>query len=279
MTHPPRRFSLAALTVLGLSPPEMVSAAAAAGYQHVGLRLIPATPDDYSYPVIGDTPMVRDIRERLDGEGVSVLDVEVFRLKPDTGVADFLPAIETAASLGARCLLATGQDGDAARLADRFAALCALAGRYQLTVDLEFMPWTEVNSLASALRVLGRAGCGNGGLLVDALHFNRTGTGLDALAGVPRERLHFAQLCDAPAARPPTLEAILHEARNARLLPGQGGLDLAALLRALPRDLPISVEVPNADKAGVTPVAHARAALEAARRVAAQADALPGSPG
>jgi hypothetical protein len=43
MTHPPRRFSLAALTVLGLSPPDMVSAAAAAGYQHVGLRLIPAT--------------------------------------------------------------------------------------------------------------------------------------------------------------------------------------------------------------------------------------------
>ena len=65
MPRPTRPFSLAALTVIELSPPEMVSAAAAAGYQHVGLRLIPATPEERAYPVIGDTPMVRDIRQRL----------------------------------------------------------------------------------------------------------------------------------------------------------------------------------------------------------------------
>ncbi|HEY5308601.1 MAG TPA: sugar phosphate isomerase/epimerase, partial [Casimicrobiaceae bacterium] len=38
-----RILSLAALTVLELSPPDMVSCAAAAGYTHVGLRLLPAT--------------------------------------------------------------------------------------------------------------------------------------------------------------------------------------------------------------------------------------------
>ena len=39
----PRVMSLAALTVLELSPPRMVEVAARAGYSHVGLRLVPAT--------------------------------------------------------------------------------------------------------------------------------------------------------------------------------------------------------------------------------------------
>ena len=37
-----RILSLAALTVLELSPPQMVEVAARAGYSHVGLRLVPA---------------------------------------------------------------------------------------------------------------------------------------------------------------------------------------------------------------------------------------------
>ena len=35
-------FSLAALTVLELAPPELIEVAAACGYEHVGLRLLPA---------------------------------------------------------------------------------------------------------------------------------------------------------------------------------------------------------------------------------------------
>ncbi len=269
-----RRFSLAALTVLELSPPEMVMAAAEAGYQHVGLRLIPATPTDRSWPVIGNTPMVRDIQSRLNDGGISVMDIEVFRLKPETQVKDFLPVIETAAMLGACCLLTTGQDSNTARLAENFAALCALAAPLGITVDLEFMPWTEVNSLASAAEVLRKSGCGNGGLLVDSLHFNRTRTRLDSLASVPREWLHFAQLCDAPVEAPATLDAILHEARNSRMLPGEGGLDLRSLVRALPQDLPISVEIPNGSAGAVSAVEHARQALAAARELVADADAM-----
>ena len=44
MTQPqPRALSLSALTVLELSPPQMVRCAADAGYDYVGLRLLPAT--------------------------------------------------------------------------------------------------------------------------------------------------------------------------------------------------------------------------------------------
>jgi len=57
-----RVFSLAALTVLELSPPEMVEVAARAGYNHVGLRLVPATPEEHHFPLMGDAGLRRQTR-------------------------------------------------------------------------------------------------------------------------------------------------------------------------------------------------------------------------
>ena len=100
-----RPIALAALTVLELSPPDMVSCAAEAGYSHIGLRLIPATPTEVSYATIGDTPIIRATLARLADTGIRCFDVEILRLKPETRVADFLPVLETAARLGARAAL------------------------------------------------------------------------------------------------------------------------------------------------------------------------------
>ena len=47
------KFSLAALTVLELAPPEMIELAARCGYEKVGLRLLPATPGGIAYPPDG----------------------------------------------------------------------------------------------------------------------------------------------------------------------------------------------------------------------------------
>ena len=38
---------------------------------------------------------------------------------------------------------------------------------------------------------------------------------------------------------------MIHAARCERLLPGEGGIDLASLFAVLPPDLPVSVEIPN----------------------------------
>ena len=54
-----RIFSLASLTVLELSPPQMVEVAARAGYSHVGLRLEPATPEEYHFPLVADNDLRR----------------------------------------------------------------------------------------------------------------------------------------------------------------------------------------------------------------------------
>jgi sugar phosphate isomerase/epimerase len=244
MPNSRRPLSLAALTVLELSPADMVSCAADAGYTHVGLRVIRATDSEASWPMLGDSPLVREVEARLGGTGIEVLDIEIFRLKPDTHVENYRAALETGARLGARHALVAGNDADAARLADRFAALCDLGAPLGLSMNLEPMPWTDVRTVAQAARVIASAGRPNAGVLIDPIHFDRAGNTAADIALVPRHRLHYAQLCDAPAARPTDTDSLLHQARAERLMPGDGGLDLRGILKALPEGLPLAVEIP-----------------------------------
>jgi sugar phosphate isomerase/epimerase len=269
-----RPISLAALTVLELTPPEMVDCAAEAGFSHVGIRLLPATPTEPQYDIVGDTPLLREVEQRLADTGIKVLDVEIFRIKPDTRVGDYEAAIATAARLGASELLVAGNDSDEARLIDSFAAFCDLAGSYGLGADLEFMPWTDAKDLTQAARIIERTGRDNAGMLIDPFHFSRSRSRIEDIAKVPPSRFHFMQFCDVPAAIPPTMDAILAEARGERLFPGEGGVDLLGLLRAVPRDLPLSLEVPTltlAKTVGATE--RARRALAATKRMLAKLDA------
>jgi hypothetical protein len=153
-----RIFSLASLTVLELSPPEMVDVAARAGYSHVGLRLVPATPEEHHFPLVADGDLRRQTLRRLRDTGIAVLDVEILRLKPDTVVADFEKVLAVGAEFGATELLVAGNDVDEQRLTDNFAALCDLAAPYGLHPHLEFMPWTDACNLSRPLRIVEAAG-------------------------------------------------------------------------------------------------------------------------
>jgi sugar phosphate isomerase/epimerase len=264
-----RTLSLAALTVLSLSPPDMVSCAADAGYAGIGLRLLPATTEEPAYPdFVGDTALVREVERRLLDTGVRTLDIEIFRLKPETDVADYLPALETGARLGAANVLVAGNDPDRPRLIERFAAMCALGAPLGLAMSLEPMPWTDVKTFRDALSVVEAAGARNGAVLVDAIHFDRAGDTPAVLRAAPPERLRYAQLCDAPAERPRDMAVVLQQARTARMIPGDGGLDLAGLVRALPPGLPISLEVP------MPALVREIGAVAAARRLRSATEAL-----
>ncbi|HUQ73077.1 MAG TPA: TIM barrel protein, partial [Burkholderiales bacterium] len=138
---------------------------------------------------------------------------------------------------------------------------------YGLRANLEPMPWVDVSNIAKALRVLHAAGKANSGLLVDAIHFFRAGDTLADLAKVPREYLHYVQLCDAWAERPSDMQEIIRQARGDRLFPGEGGLDLRGLLRALPANIPLSLEVPVAQK--MAPQERARRAMDATKAILA----------
>lgn len=271
MTRP---ISLAALTVLELPPPQMVTCAADAGFSHIGIRLLPATPTEPQYDIVGDTPLLREVEARLADTGVKVLDAEIFRIKPDAPVAGYEAAIATAARLGASELLVAGNDPDDARQIDSFAQLCELADSYGLGAVLEFMPWTDAKNLTEAARIVERSGHDNAGVLIDPFHFSRSRSRIEDIASIPVSRLRYLQFCDAPADIPPTMEAILDQARAERLFPGDGGLDLVGLLRAMPRDIPLSLEVPTHTLARtVSATERARRALAATRRVLAHLDA------
>jgi sugar phosphate isomerase/epimerase len=263
-----RPIGLAALTVLELTPPDMVTVAAEAGYTHVGLRLIPATSEEVRHDFVGDTPLARETRERLADTGVRALDIEIFRLKPDTRIDDYRAALETGARLGATDALVAGNDPDEARLIARYAEFCDVAAEYGIAASLEPMPWTDVRSFADGARVVAAAGRPNGALLIDAIHFDRGGSRAAEITAVPRQRFRYVQLCDAPAERPADMAGILHQARAERLMPGEGGLDLAGILSNLPPDLPISLEIPNVRLARtMSPTERARRALDATRRL------------
>ena len=263
-----RQLSLGALTVMELAPDQMVTCAAEAGYDCVGLRLLPATPAEPTWPSIGDTPLVREIERRLRDTGVRMLDIEIFRLMPETDVQMFLPALETGARLGATQALVAGNDPDPARLADRFAALCDLSAPLGLSMNVEPMPWTEVKNVAQGLHLLESAGRHNAGLLVDPIHFDRAGNVPTDVAAIPPARLRYMQICDAPAERPGDTETLIFHARNERLMPGDGALDLPGILRAMPGDIPIAVEVP------MRTLAQTVGAVERAKRIRAKTEAL-----
>ena len=264
-------ISLAALTVLELSPPEMVEVAARAGYSHVGLRLEPATPEEYHFPIVADQSLQKQTAERLRDTGIKVLDIEILRLKPDTRVADFAKLLEVGAGFGATELLVAGNDPDESRMTDNFAELCDLCKPLGLFPHLEFMPWTNVKDLTQAKRVVDNAGRENGCILVDAFHFNRSGSSLEDLANVAPERLRYSQLCDVAGPRPDCMDEILRQARNERRFPGDGDCDLVGLLNTLPKGIPLSLEIPtkNLLDQGVSALERAQMAIDKTRALLA----------
>jgi len=267
-----RILSLASLTVLELSPPQMVEVAARAGYSHVGLRLEPATAEEYHFPLVADGDLRRQTLRRLRDTGIAVLDVEILRLKPQTVVADFDKLLAVGAEFGASELLVAGNDPDEQRLTDNFAALCDLAAPYGLHPHLEFMPWTDVRNLEQALRIVANADRENAAVLVDAFHFDRSGSRLEDLTHVAPARLRYAQLCDVAGPRPADMAEILRQARNERRFPGEGDCDLHGLLRSLPANIPLSLEIPTVKllEQGVSGLQRAQMALDRTRELLAQ---------
>ncbi|WP_392566350.1 sugar phosphate isomerase/epimerase [Utexia brackfieldae] len=239
-----RPIGLAALTVLDVSPANQVIVAAEAGYTHVGLRLIPATPTEPVYATVGNTPLIREVEQRLKETGIKVLDIEIFRLKPDTRVINFLPVLETGARLGANQVLLAGNDPEPSRLADNFAQLCDIAAPLGIAINIEPMPWTNVPNVKSAVELLTQSNQNNQGLIIDPLHFDRGANTLDDLKLVPKDCWRYMQLCDGTKEKPQDTEGLLYQARNYRLSPGRGGIDLISLLCALP-EMPISIECCN----------------------------------
>jgi sugar phosphate isomerase/epimerase len=276
-TQSPRLLSLSHLTVLDAAPPDLVVAAADAGFDAVGLRVWPAA-DEPAYPMLGDTPMMRETLARLRDTGVQVLDVEVLRLRPESRPEDALRILDAGARLGARQVVVICNDPEEKRLAARFAGVCHAAAERGLVACLEFMVFSSVRTLSDALRIIGQAGHPAAAVLVDALHLQRSGGKPGDLTALRPEQLPYVQLCDAPfdPVKAPEAEA-LAEARTGRLLPGDGELPLHELVAALPPEASLAVEAPVAALADQPAAERAHRAYAALVRFLAEPDRPAGA--
>ncbi len=250
------------LTAIDASAEAFIDGAAAAGFDGVGLRVIP--PRHAPTRVIaGDKPRIAALRRRADDQGIRIFEAESFGIDADTHVPDFLPALEAAAELGAACIVSGGIDADESRLVARYGELAEAAQGFGLVMAIEFMPIRPMKSLADALRVLGRVDHPNGRILIDALHLTRSGGTPEQVAGVNPALIAYVQLCDAPN---PPLQPLTEESRQGRLYPGEGGLPIRQLLAALPADIPVSLEAPHAHHSELPPARRLQLAGEATRR-------------
>jgi sugar phosphate isomerase/epimerase len=171
-----------------------------------------------------------------------------------------------AEALGARSVNAVdvlGGRWDLDGAAEAFAGLCTRAAEHGLLVHLEWLSWSKIPDLATALRIVETADRPNGGLTIDTWHAVRTGTTLEALGDVPGTSILAVQLSDGPLeAESDLLDATLHHRR----LPGQGDFDLAGIVAALGdtgTQAPMGIEVFSDELHTLAPDRAAGAAVRA----------------
>jgi Sugar phosphate isomerases/epimerases len=278
----PRKLGIDHLTLLGLTPPEMVTLAAEVGFDYVGLRVRPATAGESGYPMHPGSPMVKQTLALLDGTGVEVLDTEATTLDGVTSREDWLPALEVSAILGARFFSVIVADEDLSRAGADLAQLVEDAKGFAIRPSIEPITYRTIHSVPAAAE-LARTAPG-AGVVIDALHFARFGGTVDEVVGLG-DLLSWVQLCDGPASAPVGLRRptrmpagqsiegtdLQVESRAVRGFPGEGEFLLRELLSALPASTPLAVETPNVDRATqMGPKAYAEAALLATRALLAE---------
>ena len=167
------RLSLAHLTIDNAEPFELIDAAARAGFDSVGLRVISAPGAPARPSVAGNPGLISRLAASVAENGLDVLQVNSFWITPETTADTFAPVVEAAARLGARNVLVVISDPDAPRAAARFAECCAAAEPLGIHIALEFQSYSPVRTVTQALRMIETSSYGNAGLVVDALHLDR----------------------------------------------------------------------------------------------------------
>ncbi|MFH8973606.1 bifunctional sugar phosphate isomerase/epimerase/4-hydroxyphenylpyruvate dioxygenase family protein [Streptomyces sp. NPDC017890] len=129
--------------------------------------------------------------------------------------------------------------------AEQLSRLADLAQDHGVRVAYEALAWgRHVNTYDHAWRVVESAGHPALGTCLDSFHILSRGSDPQGIEAIPGEKIFFLQLADAPL----LAMDVLQWSRHYRCFPGQGGFDVAGLLRHVLRagyDGPLSLEVFN----------------------------------
>jgi sugar phosphate isomerase/epimerase len=262
------RLGIELLSVLGMPPVEHVKLAADLDCGHIstGLTQLPFNPHGYpAWSLRDDASLRREMKAAMRQYGVTIGLGEGFAVRPTQDLRDRQGDFDLMAELGAERVSGVSMEPDLERTKDQFALLAEYAQQRGMKATIEFAPPHPVGNLAAALAILEHVNRANFRLLIDAMHFFRSGGKTADLVALDPQLIGYAQLCDVLCK--PTVPDYMQEAMFARMVPGAGELPLAEFVRALPRDVPIGLEVPMRAQAeaGVSPYDRLLPAVAAAK--------------
>ena len=268
-----RLFSLAYLTIPGTDPISQIKIAAEAGYDRVSLRTIPMfLPGEPIFQLEKDPTLFRDVKSALEDANMKLLDIELARVREDLDISTYEAAFEKGAELGATDVISSIWSSDRDFYLKQFETICDMAAKYGLNVNLEYVCLAPVKTLDADLDVINTVARPNARIMTDTFHAYCAGVSAEDIAAIPAEKFGIIHLCDAPK------EAITVDAANlapivreGRLYVGEGDVNIASYIRALPATAPISIELPNAKESAARGMAgHAARCLETAKKYFAE---------
>lgn len=266
------RLGIELLSVFGMNPVEHVELTAALGCAFVstGLTHLPFNPLEYlPWSLRDDLQLRRDMQAAMRDNGVGIALGEGFAIRAGSDIASAAGDLDLMAELGAACVGAVGMDPDIGRMRDQLVMLAGMAADRQMCTTIEFVPGLTVSTFAQAIHLVDEIGLPSLGVLVDAMHFFRSGGDPAELAAAQPDQIGHAQICDVPLQ--PLEPDYMREAMFGRLAPGEGELPLAAFVAALPPRTTIGLEIPNLAqaKSSLTPLAQLKPAVAAVRALLA----------
>ncbi len=224
-----------------------LDAAAAAGFVGVGLYL-------------GEVRRVLDegwtlgrLARALDDRGLALADVEAVRGWADPSRSEGAEACATDETLIGRLADEVGvhnvqvigpYPGERAAAVDALGRLADRLGRLGLVASVEWLPFTNIDTLAEARSMVEATGASNLGLCVDIWHHRRGGNDEAALADLPGRLVTSIQLNDGGPGQ--VGDDYKTDCLANRLLPGAGTfecLDFLRTLRATGTTAPLALEV------------------------------------
>jgi sugar phosphate isomerase/epimerase len=256
---------------------EHVDLAAKLGCGHIstGLVSIPWRLQRFpAWSLRDNAGLRRELVAALRDRGIVISQAEGFSVRPTTNIDDYIPDLDIFAELGARRASGVCTEKDTSRALDLLAALADLTAERGMGFTLEFAPPHAIGNLGAAHAALVALRKPNVSLVIDAMHFFRSGGTIMHLRALPPELIGYVQLCDVP--RQPPHDDYLREACFERRAPGDGDLPLTEFCAALPNTVEVGIEIPALQHAHEE-IQHrefVRRANAAARRLLACTDAF-----
>ena len=239
------RIGIERLCVFGLPPVEFVRLAADLNCRYIAIGLVPVPYNPHGYPnwsLRDNRALRREMIAAMQDHDVSISLYDGFGVRPGADVSEYAADLDAIHELGVKRINVASLDRDASRNLDQLAKLVEMADALGMETLLEVGPGPVAN-LTAALAAIRHVGKPGFRLLIDTMHFFRSGSGVADIASLDPDVIGYVQLCDVPQVS--RHASYMDEALHERMVPGTGELPMLEILAALPRNVMLGLEVPQ----------------------------------